>query len=126
MSAIASSRELLAQFNGICEQVASREEATEKRPSREDDSEALSMVLQKQGEKVKLELDHLLNQKSKESTELPSDDLLAPHTDLWNHYAGTSTKQGDAAVAGPGWAVVAKRAQKAVDIMVKDLPDESE
>lgn len=84
------------------------------------------MVLQKQGEKVKLELDHLLNRKSKDSTESTSDDLLTPHTEMWNHYAGASTKQGAAAVAGPGWAVVAKHAKKAVDLMVRDLPDESE
>lgn len=126
MSAISSSRELLEHYNRICEQVALREEAPKKSNSREDDCEALSAVLQRQGERVKLELNHLLSCKSKDSTNPISDDLRAPQAEMWNHYAATSTKQDAATVAGPGWAVVAKHAQKAVDFMLKDLPDESE
>ncbi len=127
VSAISLSRELMTQYDRICEQTAFKEGATKNGPRREDECEALQRVLQKQGHKVKLELHHFLHGESKASTALPPDETLAVDNDLWSRYAVASKQEEDKAGAfdRQDWAVVAKHAQRGVHRMVKVLPDES-
>lgn len=116
------------QYVRICEQTVLREGATKNRAGREDGCEALQRILQKQGDKVKLELYHFLHGESETSTALTPDETLAVNSDLWSRYAVTSKQEegNDSAVKRQGWAVVAKHAQRGVHRMVQGLPYDSE
>lgn len=128
VSAIFSSRELLAQYGSICEQITLGVGATKKGAGWDDEREALQSLLQRQGEKAKRELYYLLHIESKESEELPIDGASAADDDLWNRYAMQTKMEEERAGGniGHGWGMVMKRAQRAVHRMVQDLPKESE
>lgn len=96
----------------------------------EKDSQTLQRILQKQGEKIKLEIHRLLNEDPRSSKEKAKDDVSELDTEIWNRFAVGEAKAETLEVLegriGDTWAVVAKNAQRGVRRTVKSLPEDGE
>ena len=95
-------------------------------PGWEKDKQTLHRILNKQREKIKLELHQLLHQDSKPLEEQAKGDMSTRDIELWDHFAVGEAKKDEALDGrkGHAWAVVAKSAQRGVRRAVKHLPEE--
>ncbi len=119
-AAVCSARELITQYQEVCKQVAVGERAVRSVSDWDGDCQALERILQRQGQKAKAEVFHVLQHQVKDSDEQMVGE--ADH-DLWTRYALTSMEQRKHATdSWNGWAATAKYAQKGIHRMVKDLP----
>ena len=119
-------KEIMAQYRKICEQVsAAREKSSIGKHDCNGDVEKLQSVIQRQGEKVKLEVNRLLQENVEgASAETPGDE----DQELWDRFAVTSAqKERKAAKSSePGWSVVAKNARRGMHRIAKDYPFEED
>ncbi len=127
---LSSSRELLGHFERASQQVASGKSVPTMEPGWEKDSQTLQRILQKQGEKIKLEIHRLLNEDPRSSKEKAKDDVSEFDTEIWNRFAVGEAKAETLEVLegriGDTWAVVAKNAQRGVRRTVQSLPKDGE
>lgn len=89
----------------------------------------MQRVLQKQGEKTKLQAHKLLYQGSPSSEQQDEHEVLATDDDVWNQFAMTASQWESRQADGnekEGWGIVAKGLQKGIQRMVKDIPEDSE
>lgn len=125
-SKIASSRELLGHYERASQQVASGGGVPMMESGWEKDSQTLQGILNKQVEKIKLEVHKLLNEDSKTSKEQVEGDLSELDTDLWNRFAVSEAEEENIEASneksGETWAKVAKNARRGVRRAVKHLP----
>lgn len=113
----------------MCQQVTSGDSTLRTDSSWEDGRQTLQRVLDRQAEKTRLEVYHLLHDSSKSVKEKFDDATLLEDNDLWNRFAVSNSKQEGGKVdrnGVEGWGVTAKRAGKSVQHMVKHLPEDSE
>ena len=123
-STITSGKAFMAQYRKICEQVsAARENSSIGKHEWGGDVEKLQSIIQKQGEKVKLEVNHLVQENVEDTGE---ETLGDEDQELWDRFAVTSTqeKRKTARSSELGWAVAAKNARRGVRRMLMDLPHE--
>ena len=127
-SKISSSRELLGRYERASQQIASGEGSLMIESEFGKDSQKLQRILDKKGEKVKLEVHGLLNEDSRYSKEEVKGDASELDTDLWNRFAVGEAKEENVETLsgrkGETWAVVAKSAQRGVRRTVKYLPED--
>ncbi len=126
-SGIHLSRQLVGHYNQICQQIAAAEGGLKMESGAEGDIQALQKVLHSQGEKAKLEVDHIINGSSK-SAKGPYDiNASAAGDGLWSRFAVPS-KDDRKAVRdkGESWAMAAEHIHKGVKRIVKHLPEDSE
>lgn len=127
-SKISSSRELLGRYERASQQIASGEGILMIESEWEKDSQKLQSILDKKGDKVKLEVHGLLNEVSKYSKEEVKGDPSELDTDLWNRFAVGEAKEENVETLdgrkGETWAVVAKNAQRGVQRTVKYVPED--
>lgn len=127
---LSSSRELLGYYERASQQVASGKSVPTMESGWEKDSQTLQRILQKQGEKIKLEIHRLLNEDPRSSKEKAKDDVSELDTEIWNRFAVGEAKAETLEVLegriGDTWAVVAKNAQRGVRRTVKSLPEDGE
>ena len=128
---ITSSRELLGHYERASQQVTFPERLPMGDSGGEEDNQTLQRVLDRQREKIKLEVHQLLNRGPKLSKELAEGDLLKLDTYLWDHFAMAEKASKEHVEAldgrkGETWAVVANNAQRGVRRAVKDLPEDVE
>ncbi len=127
MSNIASSRELLGHYERASRQVTLSKRAPMRESGWEMGSQTLRRILQKQGEKIKLEVHQLLNEDSRSSKEQGKVGVSKLDTDLWDRFAVGEAKEEHIKVLdgkSATWAEVAMNAQRGVRRAVKDLPDD--
>ena len=124
-SNIASSRELLGQYERASQQIAFGKEFPMMETGWEKDSQTLQRILKSQGENVKHKVHQLLNEDPHPSKEQVKGDGSDLDTDLWNRFAAGEAKALDTNKGGT-WAVVAKNAQQGVRHTVKMLPEDGE
>ena len=128
---ITSSRDLLRHYERASQQVTFPERVPVGDSGEEKDNQTLQRVLDRQREKIELEVHQLLNRGPKSSKELAEGGLLELDTNLWDHFAmGEKAKKKHAeALDGKKretWAVVANNAQRGVRRVVKGLPEDDE
>ncbi|CAF9906914.1 MAG: hypothetical protein ALECFALPRED_002752 [Alectoria fallacina] len=125
-SKIASSRELLGHYERASQQVASGRGVPMMESEWEKDSQTLQGILNKQVQKIKLEVHKFLNEDSKTSKEQVEGDLSELDTDLWNRFAMSEAEEENIEASngksGETWAKAAKNAQRGVRRAVKHLP----
>lgn len=126
-SSIQLSRQLVGHYNRICQQIAAAEGALRMDSGAESDIQALQKVLHSQGEKVKAEVERIVDGSSK-STKGPCDtNATAAGDDLWNKFAVPPKDDREALRdTGESWGKAAEHIQKGVQRIVKYLPDDSE
>ena len=96
-------------------------------PGWENGSQTLRSILNKQGEKIKLEVQHFLTETPNLSEEDVKVNISKGETDLWDRFAlgearGQLTESLEERQAQT-WAEVAKNAQRGVRRTLKDLPE---
>lgn len=127
-SNIVSSRELLGHYERASQQVAAGEGVPMMGSAWEKDSRTLQHILDKQREKIKLEVHTLLNEDPKSSEEKVEGDRSESDTDLWNRFVvGEAGEENVEALDGrkrETWGVVAKNAQRGVRRTTKYLPED--
>ena len=129
---LCSSRELLGHYERASQQVASGKSVPTMASGWEKDSHTLQRILNKQGEKIKLEIHRLLNEDPRSSKEKAKakDDVSELDTEIWNRFAVGEAKAETLEVLegrmGKTWAMVAKNAQRGVRRTVKSLPEDGE
>ena len=125
ISAILSAKELITQYQKVCEQVVARGQAVKTCSNWDEDCRMLQNIIQRQGEKTMAEVHHLLATHVEGSKERPQHEL---DHDLWSRFANTlgQEKQRRRMDSVQGWANTAKHARRAVRLLARDLPGESE
>ena len=95
----------------------------------EGDLQMLQRVINQQGERIKLEVEQLLNGSRKLAKEHPGGDASTGDDDLWSRFAVIEATKEEGKVERngvEGWAVTAMQMQRGVQRMVKYLPEDSE
>ncbi len=94
----------------------------------EGDIQMLQEVLYSQGEKTKVEVNHIVDGSSKSAKGPCEINASAAGDHLWSSFAVPSKKDNRKAVRdkGEGWAMAAKHIHKGVQRIVKYLPEDSE
>lgn len=126
---LASSRELLVQYERASQQVAFSKGVSSMESGWEKDNETLQHILDKQKEMTKLELQQLLGKHSKFSKEQVQGEVSKSDTDLWDHFGVGETRMESVEALrrkGETWAAVAKNAHRGVQRALKDLPEGDE
>ena len=134
-SSLAASRRLVAQYKDLCKQVSSSEASNPENAAHKDEHEVLQDILRKQGEKAKLEVQHLLyggEGKDVKVDGIVENDARSEDDMLWTRI---SEQMGD--IRGhvhngrnedgrsrAGWADITNGVQRGVQRMVQDLPKE--
>ena len=96
----------------------------------EKNSQTLQRILEKHGEKTKLELHQILNGGPKPSKNHVEGGMLKADADVWDRFAVGEAKEEHGQPLdrrdGETWAVVAKNIQRGIRRAVKDLPEDDE
>ena len=94
----------------------------------EGDIQTLQKVLHSQGEKAKVEVNHIVDGSSKSAKGPCEINASAAGDHLWSRFAALSKKDNRKPVGdkGEGWAMAAKHIHKGVQRIVKHLPEDSE
>ncbi len=129
-SGIAHSRQLLEHYDRMCQRVASTHGSLRTESNWEAGRQTVHRVVNKQAEKTKLEVHHLLHNSSKSSSDIAAGVILPEEDDdLWKPFAVVPSKQEVGKVGEDefdGWGVAAKRVGRSVHHMVKHIPEKSE
>lgn len=129
-SNIAFSRELLRDYERASQQVACRNRVPMMESEWEKDSQTLQRILNKQGEKIKLQVHQFLIEDPNSLKEQVKGDISELDTSLWTRFAmGDAQEENFEPPDGrkeETWAVVAKNAQRGVRRTVKNLPEDGE
>ena len=121
-AAISSARDLVAQYQTICEQVTAASGISKGGIDMEKDFLILQNILYNQGEAANNEVHRLLHDRKKDGED---HQMCDANHELWTRFALASTQEqlGVGTGSEQGWAVAAKRAKRAVHRMVRDLPE---
>ena len=96
----------------------------------EKNGQTLQRILDKHGEKMKLELHQNLNGGPKLSKDHVEGDMSKPDVDMWDRFAVGGAKEERVKPPhgreGETWAVVAKNIQRGIRRAVRDLPEDGE
>lgn len=115
---IASSRDLLKDYQRASQQVEIGKGVPMTESGRETDNETLQRILRRRGEMAKFEIRQMLDEDPKSSKEQVTDDSSELDRDLWNQFAVVEAKEGNVEALdgrkGETWAIVAKNAQRGV------------
>ena len=124
---ILSARGLHGQYTTVCEKTRFEEGISKKESDWSNESLKLHKILRDQGEKAKGEVSHCLDGKGEIEEKRSTGEASMENYDLWSRFAVTSYEQAlkHGRDTGPGWAVTAKRARKAVRGMLREIPEGS-
>ena len=99
-------------------------------PGRDAICQTLQGILDKNGEKIKLELHQILTGGPKSAKDHVESGMSGSDRDMWDRFAVREVKEEH--VKPPGgregetWAVVAKNIRRGIRRAVKDLPEDDE
>ena len=124
-SALLSAVELYEHYNRVSEQVTIGERKLTSRFDWESDCRLLQRILQRQGEKAKHEVHHLLYGQVEDANRHLLDEV---DDGLWTYYTTTSTHKEHENQMNPlsQWAVAAKHAHRAIHHMVRAILKDKE
>lgn len=128
-SGIALSRELLGHYDRGCQQIASSECVLRMESGSEGDLQVLQRIINQQGERIRLEVEELLNGSRKLAKEYPGGDASTGDDNLWSRFAAIQATKEEGKVERngiEGWAMTATQMQRGVQRMVRYLPEDSE
>lgn len=95
----------------------------------EGDLQVLQRIINQQGERIRLEVEELLNGSRKLAKEYPGGDASTGDDNLWSRFAAIQATKEEGKVERngiEGWAMTATQMQRGVQRMVRYLPEDSE
>lgn len=129
-SRITLSRQLIEHCDRVCQHIGFADSISTAKGSWDGDKQSLQRVLDRQGEKTRLEAHHLLYDARKPPRANPEDVVLPEEEDdLWKRFAAAEFKQEGAEIdvnEAAGWGVAANNHERGVRRVVKNLPEDSE